>query len=286
MTPKRPYRALFAGILVPGAGHAYAGDRRGALRGFAVVTALFVVGALLASPRIFAFSAHPFAGSSSLLGSVLSFVPLHLWPEVGNLVETAVLWATQPPLTPEHSRLLRLPLEYEQLGLMLTGMAGALNFFVAADACWLVARDNLAAERGRTLAGRPALDALAAWLVPGLGHWRLGLRPTAAVVGGALAACWLLGLWFSGFAGCDRAQLYWWWAAQSGLGGLCAVTTPLLGPVAVAADVPTMDLGVTLLSVAGLLNLAVVTDVYSRSERRALEAAGIVGASTIEEAGA
>lgn len=280
---KRPYRALLAGILLPGWGHLYAGDRRRAIQAFLVVTILFALGAWLAGYRIFAFTGNPFEGSDSVLGLILSKLPLHCWPEFGNLGETTLLWNLQPPLDAERSRLLRLPLEHENLGLTLTGLSSALNFLLAADACWIVARKNLSAERGREIGGHLGLNLLGAWLVPGLGHWMLGKKQTGLLVGGSLLTLWILGLWFSEFRGIDRAQLYWWWAAQSGMGGTTLVSSLAFGPLQVTHDVPHMDLGITLLSVSGLLNLAVLTDIYSQSETQALQNAGLIEVSGPKE---
>ena len=280
---KRPYRALLAGILLPGLGHLYAGDKRRALYAFLLVTVLFVLGAWFAEYRIFAFTNNPFSGSDSVLGLILSKFPIQCWPEFGNFGESALLWNLQPPLDGERSRLLRLPLEHENLGLTLTGLSSALNFLLAADACWLVARKNLSAERGREVGGQLGLHLLGAWMVPGLGHWMLGKRQTALLVGGSLLTLWILGLYFSDFRGIDRSQLYWWWAAQSGMGGPTLVSTLAFGPLQVTQDVPQMDLGITLLSVAGLLNLAVLTDIYTQSETQALDRAGLIEVSGHKE---
>ncbi len=266
-------------MLLPGLGHLYAGDKRRALTAFVLVTILFAMGVWLADYRLFAFTGNPFAGSDSFLGVILSKLPFQCWPEVGNLGESTLFWNLQPPLDGERSRLLRLPLEYENLGLVLTGLSSALNFLLAADACWLVARDNLSAERGREIGGHVGRNLVAAWLVPGLGHWLLGKKQTALLVGGSLLALWALGLYFSEFLGIDRSQLYWWWAAQSGMGGGTLVSSLAFGPLQVTHDVPQMDLGITLLSVAGLINLAVLTDIYTQSETQALQDAGLIEVS-------
>lgn len=277
---KRPYRALLAGILLPGLGHLYAGNKRRALTAFLLVTIPFVIGAMLADYRVFAFTGNPFAGSDSVLKVLLAKLPIQCWPEIGNMAESTLLWNLQPPLDADWSRMLRLPVEHENLGLMLTGLSSALNMLLAADACWLVARDRLSAERDRPIGGHLGRNLLWAWMVPGMGHWLLGKKQTALLVGGSLLSLWILGLYFSDFRGIDRSQLYWWWAAQAGMGGPTLVSSLAFGTLEIARDIPQMDLGITLLSVAGLLNLAVLTDVYSQSETQALQAAGLIGASS------
>ena len=264
VSQKKPYSALWLGILLPGLGHAYAGDRRGAAASFVAVTAFFVVGCLLAEHRVFAFS-------SSLFGtSPLANLPIHLLPEAGNFLETTIAWMMQPEVDAERARLLRLPVEGEHLGLTLTGLSGVLNCILAADAAWIVARANLENERGRSFPGRPGLSALLSFVLPGLGHVREGRREVGVLVAIGVLGLYALGLWFSDCRGADRAQLYWWWAAQSGVGGPTLLCTPLFGPLEIQGEAPTMDLGVTLLSIAGLLNVASMTDVYALGQRNAL----------------
>ena len=264
VSQKKPYTALWLGILLPGLGHAYAGDRRGAAQAFVAVTAMFVLGCYLAEHRVYAFS-------SSLFGtSPLANVPIHLLPEAGNFLETMIAWMVQPAVDAERARLLRLPVEAEHLGLALTGLSGVLNCILASDAAWVLAREQLEAERGRRFPGRPAVSVLLAFLLPGLGHIREGRRQVGLLVAVGVLGLYALGLYFSDFRGVDRAQLYWWWAAQSGAGGPTLLCTPLLAPLEIQDEASTMDLGVTLLSIAGLLNFASMTDVYALGQRNAL----------------
>ncbi|MFQ5505052.1 MAG: DUF6677 family protein [Planctomycetota bacterium] len=267
---KSPYKAAWAGILIPGLGHWYAGSQKSAAVAFSVVTALFGLGCVLAGHRVFAFTGHPFATTP-----LLQWIPIHVWPEVGNLGETMLLWLGQPELDPDRSRLLRLPIQTEHLGLALTGLSGGLNFMLAADACWLVGRQNLSAERGRSIGGRPAFSVILAWLVPGLGHVREGRKATGIMIAAALCLLYALGLGFSELNGVDRPQLYWLWAAQTGMGGATLAASVLLGPLEISHRIETMDLGTTMLAICGLLNIVVLTDVYTLGETRALTEAGI-----------
>lgn len=261
---RKPYTALLLGLLIPGLGHGYAGDKRAAGAIFVAVTTVFALGLAFAAPRVFAFTSSLFAGVP-----LLEWVPIHLIPEVGNFLETMFAWLLQPDAS-TRERILRLPLATEHIGLTLTGLVGYANAIFAADAAWLVARQNLQEERSRRFPGRPALSCLLAWLVPGLGHVREGRRTVGLLVGGSILAMWIAGLWFSNFTGCDRAQLYWWWAAQGGAGGPTLVSSMLLGPLPMDQELPHMDLGVTLMSLAGLLNIVSLTDVYTLAEKNAL----------------
>lgn len=274
---QKPSTALLLGLLLPGLGHGYAGDRKTAASAFVFVTTMFALGFAFAEYRVFAFSSSLFAGVP-----VLEWLPIHLLPEAGNFLETAFAWMLQPDAS-TRERLMRLPVSTEHIGLTLTGLSGYANAILAADASWIVARRNLEEERSRTFPGRPAISCLLAWAVPGLGHVREGRRTVGFLVGGSVLLLWILGLWFSRFTGCDRAQLYWWWAAQAGAGGPTLVSSMLLGPLPMSEEMPQMDLGVTLMAVAGLLNVVSLTDVYSLGEKNALESGGVTESSSAAE---
>ncbi|MCB9880337.1 MAG: hypothetical protein H6834_00990 [Planctomycetes bacterium] len=267
---RKPYTALLLGLLVPGLGHGYAGDKRRAGLAFGVVTTMFVVGYLLADYRVFAFTSSLFAGIP-----LLELLPIHLLPEAGNFGETMIAWLVQPASDAARDRLMRLPLATEHIGLALTGLSGYLNAILAADASWIVARGRLEAERSRSFPGSPGLSCFLSWVLPGAGHVREGRKVTGLLVGGSILGLWALGLWFSDFTGCDRPQLYWWWAAEAGAGGPTLVSSILLGPLPMDHEMPHMDLGVTLLSLAGLLNIVSLTDVYTLAESNALAAGGV-----------
>ncbi len=272
---KRASTAIWAGILMPGLGHLYAGRLKTAGLAFGSVTAVFLLGVMFADYRIFAFTG-PLGSEANLLGQIMHRLPLHLLPECGNFVESMILWLMQPEQSPELSRSLRLPIATEHLGLALTALAGVMNCFFAADAGWAVASKDYFSERQQMAAsakgwrGHPALVAFLAWVVPGLGHFIEGRRKLAYVMGGSLLILFALGLYFSGFCGVDRSQLYWWWAAEFGMGGPTFLCNVILGPMRITQDIATIDLGITLLSVAGLLNLVAVTDAFTIAERRSL----------------
>lgn len=271
---RRPYLAALLGVFVPGLGHVYAGRHKAAWLCFLAVTIPFALGFYLAGDRIFAFSNHPLpagADGRSMLSMALGWVPLHCWPEIGNLGETVLAWAFQPDMSADYSRLLRLPLAGEQLGLTLSGLSGPLNLILAADACWFVARDNLQMNWPREIAGRPAVAALLAWVFPGLGHVYAGSRPTGLMIAASMLLLYCLGLYWSDFTAVDRSQYYWWWAAQSGMGGPSLLLGPILGPRSAGHDIQHLDLGITLLSVTGLLNYVIMTDAYTVAESRALD---------------
>ena len=272
--PKPVYRVLVAGLLVPGLGHVLVGRTKAAVLAFVLPVGLFALGYALIGERLFAFSGS-FGGGGNLLGRILGFLPLHLIPECLNFGPALVAWILGGPeniLEPS----LRLPLASEHFALALTAASGYLNVFFATDAGWGVGSaqyyESRAALKPRSLSLRtqPAFSAFLAWLIPGAGYVWEGRRTLGFLVGGSILALWLMGLYFSGFCGVDRSQLYWWWAAQSGNGLPTLLGNVLLGPLQITEDLPHVDLGVTLLSIAGLLNLAVSVEVYTLAERRLL----------------
>ncbi len=271
---RKPSTALLLGLLLPGLGHLHAGRRRDALLVFLAVTTPFTLGAALVGVRMFGFTS-PLFGSGSL-GALL---PVHLLPEAGNFGETLLAWLLRgeplnAPASYDFARLLRLPVPGEHLALALTGLAGFANAILAADASWLVASRNLPQGVLKNPRIRPALSALESWLVPGLGHWRLGMRRRGAFIASGVLGLFLLGLVFSEGRGVDRPQLYWWWAGQAGAGIPTALASVFLGPLEVVRDLPYKDLGITLVTIAGLLNVVTMTDIYTKAETLALGLAG------------
>jgi hypothetical protein len=271
---KPVYRVLAAGIVVPGLGHLLVGRSKTAVLAFALPVALFAIGFALAGQRLFAFSG-AFGSDANLFGQILQALPLHLIPECLNFGPALLAWlAVGPENILEPS--LRLPVATEHLGLALTAASGYLNVFFATDAGWSRGSEQYYASRsalrpsGVSLRNHPAFSSFLAWLIPGAGYLYEGRRTLGLLVGGSILLLWILGLFFSGFCGVDRSQLYWWWAAQSGLGLPTLLGNVALGPLQITQDLPHIDLGITLLSVAGLLNLVAATDVYTLAERRLL----------------
>jgi hypothetical protein len=248
--------ALLAWIL-PGAGHVYAGAS--ALGGavFLLVMGSFAAGWWLVGERIFGFSS-PFDIP------VVKLLPHHVLPECGNLTGAFIAQVLMGDRTPDLERLLRLPRANEHLGLTLTACSGVLNLIFVAQAWWLARFRGLRSPVSKL--PDPAIAALLSWVVPGLGHVRLGQRNKGLLLLGAITVMFALGLWFSGFTAADRAQLYWWWAGEIFFGSGAMLATVFLGPLPVTATLPYVDLGITLCCSAGLLNLVVMVDAFSLAE--------------------
>jgi hypothetical protein len=130
--------------------------------------------------------------------------------------------------------------------------------------------------------------AVAAWLLPGLGHWLLGERRRASILASTIGILWLTGALLGGISVFDIRNHFWWFLAQA-----CAapsipanfVHQTLRGggdpplPMPYAATPPRYEpafgkieeQGVLYTALAGLLNLLAVLDVAVRdpSRRRA-----------------
>ncbi len=117
----------------------------------------------------------------------------------------------------------------------------------------------MAAERGTLV-----LVCLAAWLVPGAGHWWLGRRQKAAVFFLALLVMFIVGLMLEGriFPFEPSEPLVFLEAvADIGVGGPWMVAR-LMDQGAGTVTAVTYEYGNTFLIVAGLLNFLVILDAY------------------------
>ena len=105
---------------------------------------------------------------------------------------------------------------------------------------------------------------VAAWAVPGAGHWWLGRRRKAAILAGTLLLMFATGLAVRGrlFPMMPSDPLVTLWAlADAGLGALY-VLARMLGLGAGNVRAVTYEYGNAFLVVAGLLNVLVVIDAF------------------------
>lgn len=121
------------------------------------------------------------------------------------------------------------------------------------------------------------MGAVAAWLLPGFGHWWIGQHRHAVILGSAIGSTWLLGLLVGGIDVINYNQTGWWFVAQMLTGPSVLVdrvrerierkrnpdqTTPAL------AYEPSLgrskEQGALFTALAGLLNLLAIIDVLYR----------------------
>ncbi len=117
------------------------------------------------------------------------------------------------------------------------------------------------------------LEALAAWLVPGLGHVMLGQRARGVIVGVTILSLYLGGLLIGGISVIDRQAHFAWFFGQAIVAPTLAlqwthnrldyggkpnpVTNPAYTPALGRPD----EQGVLFTALAGLLNLLAIVDV-------------------------
>jgi hypothetical protein len=242
--------------ILPGAGHFYLGMPVFGLCAFLLVQGLYLLGLHLSDGMLFEYL-EPDLRSS--FAGVLT-------PEVGNLgglvYHMKVYGFGLPFMRPWPDAM--------WIGCWLTACSGILN------ACLMVqAHSDARAPRNSPDPGfgRIARPVLAAWAVPGLGHWLQGRRLRAVGFFALLVGMLLVGSWLAGGANLSRERHFYYWAGQflAGLPGLgleaCFGHAPLTHDRAYA------DAGLDLACLAGLLNVLALMDVYAFGEKRALEPA-------------
>lgn len=111
--------------------------------------------------------------------------------------------------------------------------------------------------------------ALLAWLIPGAGHFYLGLRKRAVLLFVCIEVTFFIGLYIGTLRIVDPAQSLLWFLAQvfTGLNTIVARFWAVrLDNIALIRDWP-YYMGVLYTGVAGLLNLLAIFDVVIRAGR-------------------
>ena len=117
------------------------------------------------------------------------------------------------------------------------------------------------------------LPILLGWLVPGLGHWKAGLRTRGLFFGIPLVTLFLVGLVLSDFrcvSPFDRHPI--WALTQIPGGALTIVTAALTSALKIVSDNPYYQAGCLYVAVACLLNLVALCDLYDMTEPEAKKA--------------
>lgn len=116
----------------------------------------------------------------------------------------------------------------------------------------------------RVQSGNPTLIALAAWLVPGAGHFWQGRRQKAVVFAVLVPLMFVVGLWLNGrLFPFELAQPLVALAAFASLGnGVPYFIAQALGWGDGVVTAASYEYGNTFLIVAGLLNMLIVLDAY------------------------
>ena len=122
---------------------------------------------------------------------------------------------------------------------------------------------------GATVAPRPfspitvLLCIVATWIVPGFGHWLLGRRGKGLLYAGVLTLTFLIGLLLAEFRAVRSDDDFFLYLLGEGLyAGVTFPTLWLTRGLALVADYPRLEVGRLFCTVAGIMNLCVMVDVY------------------------
>jgi len=242
--------------ILPGAGHFYLGMPVFGLCAFLLVQGLYFLGLHLSDGMLFEYLEPDL---QSTFAGVLT-------PEVGNL--GALVY---------HMKVYGYGIGHMRpwpdamwIGCWLTACSGILNACLMVQAHSDARAPKNAPDPGF---GRIARPVLAAWAVPGLGHWLQGRKLRAIGFFALLFGMLLVGSWLAAGSNLSRERHFYYWAGQflAGLPGLGLEA--LFGHAPVTQDRAYADAGLDLACLAGLLNVLALMDVYAFGEKRALEPA-------------
>jgi hypothetical protein len=121
-------------------------------------------------------------------------------------------------------------------------------------------------SRAATRPSSPAtvfLAVVATWIVPGLGHWLLGRRGKGLLYFGLITFTFLFGMLLADFRNVrtdDDFQLYF--LGEALYGGLAFPALWLTRGLELVRAQPRLDVGLLFSTVAGIMNVCVMVDVY------------------------
>jgi TM2 domain-containing membrane protein YozV len=249
-----PLVATILTWLIPGAGHFYLGKVRTAAIAFVVIEGLYLAGVMLSK------------------GMFLQILP----PEMRGRFAAA--------LTPEAGNLGALLLHVRQygfggmvpeafpstlhVGVMLTASAGIANLILCSRAHYDARAGALKEEP--SAAPHPGLAALVGWIIPGGGHFLQGRKARGAVAFVLVVTLFAVGCYLAGGTNLDRSRHFYYWAGQALLGPVAFIAETLNGHPLMSERPSYEDAGVVLSSVAGMLNVLLLLDVYGFSEAKRL----------------
>lgn len=237
---------------VPGAGHFLLGHMRLALLAFVVVEGLYVAGLALTGGAFLELLAPEIRGRFA--GA--------LTPEVGNFGAFFL-----------HVRQIDFsdftPVAFDSklfTGLALTSTSGILNIILMSKAHF-----DARAQAGNVIEGaatHPSAAVLLGWLVPGAGHISQGRVARGVFCFVLITGMFVLGCLLAEGTNLDRTRHFYYWAGQTLLGPMAFVAEFVSGPWVMEMRPRYSDAGVMLASVAGVLNVLLLLDVYGFSDSK------------------
>lgn len=261
MKPNEPQRtgdptvATLLTWLVPGAGHLYVGKVHLAVAGFLVIEALYLAGVLLSRGMFLEYLPPEMRGRFAAA----------LTPEAGNLgalllhVRQYGFGGAEPRPWPP----------WMDLGTALTATSGLLNLIFASHAN-LLARVPAAGPSRHVAQRDPALCTALTWVLPGLGHIMQGRKARGIVALVLLVGLFGLATMLAHGSNLDRERHFYYWAGQVLLGPVALVAEFAHGHPRLESLPPYKDAGIVIGSIAGMLNVLLMLDVYGYGEARLL----------------
>ena len=111
-------------------------------------------------------------------------------------------------------------------------------------------------------AGRVLVGVLLSWALPGAGHAYLGRRGKGLLYFGLITFTFLFGMWLGDFRAVSADNFRIYLLAQSFFLGGTGPALLLCSGLELDHPMPFLEAGVLFTSVAGLLNVCVMVDVY------------------------
>ncbi len=111
------------------------------------------------------------------------------------------------------------------------------------------------------------MPVLLAWLVPGLGHLRLGRVWPAVFIAAAIIPLYVGGMELAGWENVSIDRHPWYFIPQAFSGLPTAVAALLTADVKLDRPFPHQSVGELYTAVAGLLNLVAIADCWARCRR-------------------
>ena len=236
---------------MPGAGHFYIGRTTFAMIAFVVVEGLYLLGLKLSGGMGFEFLQEELRG---LLAPGLA-------PEAGNLggllyqIRTYGFGLGVPRPFPE----------YIVLGSILTALSGVANVILMCHVHFEARLPKGTSSRLRS----PAWPVLLTWLVPGLGHFQQRRKLRGTIIFVMLVGLLVIGTLLADSSNLSRERHYYYWGGQL-MAGLPALGLQFLwGAKLVTSHITYGEAGLVIASLAGMLNILAMLDVYAWGERSA-----------------
>jgi hypothetical protein len=112
------------------------------------------------------------------------------------------------------------------------------------------------------------LGVILTWLAPGAGHWLLGRRGKAVLYFSIITFVYVLGMWLGDFRNVAPRNFQLHFLAEILYGGATLPAMFFTQGLLLDSFNPLLDVGVLFSSVAGLLNVCVMVDVYETAYPR------------------